>query len=55
MATENILILTAAGNQPVVVPDDDPALLGQVVIDYITDHPETLEFPVNVKQGTRES
>ena len=55
MAVEDVLILTAFDIPPVVIANDDDALAGQVLLGFVTDHPEIPEFTVNVKVGTRET
>jgi hypothetical protein len=55
MATENILVITVAGQPPVVVADDNPELVGQAILDYRDANPSTPEFAVSVRPGTRET
>jgi hypothetical protein len=55
MATENVLVISISGLPPVVVADDDPTLVGQVVLDYAAANPANPEFAVSVRPGTRET
>lgn len=55
MATENILVITVAGQPPVVVADNDAELAGQTILDYRAANPAAPEFAVSVRPGTRET
>ncbi len=49
MATQDVLVIAVAGNEPVVVDAADAALAGQVIIDFVTANPNVPEFAVDVK------
>ncbi len=55
MATENVLVLTISGSSPVVVAADDPALVGEALLDWLAANPTVNEVQANVRRGTRES
>jgi hypothetical protein len=50
------LVVTIGGSDlPVSILDDDPALVGQVVLDYVAANENVPEFTVNVKRSTRKT
>ncbi len=55
MATENVVVITVGGAQPVVVNASSTALVGEVIVDWLAANPSVPEVQVNVKAGTRES
>lgn len=52
MATSGVLLVTVAGDEPVVVDEADAGLVGQVIVDWFTANPSVPEVAVNVKSGS---
>jgi hypothetical protein len=55
MASEPVFVIVISGLLPIVVANDDSALIGQTIIDYATANPSSTEFSVSVRPGTRET
>lgn len=53
MASENIFIVTVHTSPSVIITDDDPELLGQVILDWMAENPTISEFAINLRQATR--
>jgi len=53
MADSPIVVITTPTGFPIVVDATDPALVGQVVLDYLEGQPSPVAFNVVVQPGTR--